>query len=88
MGAINIIATILNMRAPWNDPDEDAFVRLDLVDHGILIDCGHAGFGGCGHHDVNGYPLSEHHSLMLPVAEILSCSSTCFGSLGIQKFTL
>ena len=33
MGAINIIATILNMRAPGHDPDENATVRMDLAHH-------------------------------------------------------
>ena len=51
MGAINIIATILNMRAPGMDFAENAAVCLDLADHCLSADRGNAGFGRCGHHD-------------------------------------
>ena len=36
MGSINIIATILEHARTWHDPDEDAVVRMDLVNHGLL----------------------------------------------------
>ncbi len=34
--------------------DEDAIVRVDMVDHRLSADCRYAGVGWCGHHDVDG----------------------------------
>ena len=47
MGAINIIATILNMRAPGVDLLKMP-VFVDLADHGLPADRGDAGAGRCG----------------------------------------
>ena len=46
MGAINIIATILNMRAPQMNAAAHAPIRVDLVDHRLFADRGHARIGG------------------------------------------
>ena len=43
MGAINIIATILNMRAPGMDLLKMPIFVLDLADHRVPADRGHAG---------------------------------------------
>ena len=39
------------------DVDENANVCLDLVNYGFLVDCGDAGTGRRGYHDVDGYQL-------------------------------
>ena len=62
MGSINIIATILNMRAPGMTLHEDADVRLDLVHHRLPADRRDAGAGGCGHDDAVRHPL--RHQLL------------------------
>ncbi len=54
MGSINIITTILNMRAPRHDIDEDADVLLDLADYSVSVDCRDAGIGWGDHHDADG----------------------------------
>ena len=51
LGAINIIATIINLRAPGMTLDENAIVRLDLVYYGIFVDWRHAGVCWCCDHD-------------------------------------
>jgi cytochrome c oxidase subunit 1 len=50
MGSINIVTTILNMRARHDD-DEDAVVRVDLADHRVSVNCRHAGSCWCGDDD-------------------------------------
>ena len=49
-GGINIIVTILNMRAPGMTLMKNAAVRVDLADHRLPADRGDAGAGGCGDH--------------------------------------
>ena len=58
MGAINVIATILEPACPRHDADEDAAVRLDLADYSVscLIAVMPVS-GGCCDHDVDGYSL-------------------------------
>ena len=56
MGSINIIATVMNMRAPGMT-HEDADVRLDLVDHRLFVGCCDARFGRCSNDDVDGHPF-------------------------------
>jgi len=53
MGAINIVVTILNMRATWHDADENAHVLLDLADHCLPAHCCDACFGCCYYHGVD-----------------------------------
>ena len=62
MGAINIIATILNMRAPGMTLYEDAAVRMDLADYCLPAGSGDAGTGGRGDHDADG--CSRWHQLL------------------------
>ena len=50
LGSINIITTILNMRAPGHDADAHAAVLLDLADHRLPAGGGDAGAGGRGDH--------------------------------------
>ena len=50
MGAINIIATILNMRAPGMDLLKMPIFVLDLADHRVPADRGDAGAGRRGDH--------------------------------------
>jgi cytochrome c oxidase subunit 1 len=45
MGAINMIATILNMRAPGIDLMKMPLFVLDLADHRVPADRGDAGAG-------------------------------------------
>jgi cytochrome c oxidase subunit 1 len=63
MGSINIIATVMNMRAPGHDLHEDAAVCMDLADHRVPAGCSNARIGRCGDHDADGYSL--RHQLLL-----------------------
>ena len=60
MGSINIITTILNMRTPWHDDDEDADVCMDLADHGLSADRDHACSCWCGDHAADRPPFRHH----------------------------
>ena len=76
MGSINIIVTILNMRAPRHDADEDAHVRLDLADHRLSADRCDARAGWRDHHDADRPPL--RHQLLQPAGggDPVMCTST------------
>jgi hypothetical protein len=87
MGSINIIVTILNMRAPGMTLDEDAHVCLDMVDHGLLVDRCDACVGWCNHHDARQTVISGPPSLIPPVAVTRSCTSTSSGSSVTQRCT-
>ncbi len=53
MGSINIIATILNLRAPGMTMMRMAYFCLDLAYYRLFIDSHYAGVGRCGDHDVS-----------------------------------
>jgi len=53
MGSINIIVTVLNMRAP-GDINEDAHVLLDLAHYCLSVDCCHASIGRGDYDGFNG----------------------------------
>ena len=87
MGAINIIATILNMRAPGMTMMKlPLFVWTWLIT-AFLIDCGYASVGRCSHDDVDGYSFRHQLLLMLLVVVIQCYSSISSGSLVILKCT-
>ena len=60
--SINIIVTIMNMRAPGMTPAEDADVRLDLADHRLPADRGDAGAGRWRDHAAD-RPVLRHQLL-------------------------
>ena len=64
MGSINIIVTILNMRAPGMTLMKMPTVLLDLADHRLPADRGDAGAGRRDHDDADRPPL--RHQLLQP----------------------
>ena len=64
MGSINIIVTILNMRAPGMTLMKMPMFVLDMVDHGLSVDCCDARVGRRHHHDADRPPL--RHELLQP----------------------
>ncbi len=68
MGAINVIVTIMNMRAPGMTLAENAAVRLDLADHRLPADRGDARAGRCGDHAAHRSLTLAPASSMPPVA--------------------
>ena len=64
MGSINIIVTILNMRAPGMTLMKMPHVRLDLADHRLPADRRDARAGRRHHHDADRPPL--RHQLLQP----------------------
>jgi hypothetical protein len=80
MGSINIIVTILNMRAPGMTLMKMPMFVLDLADHRLPADRRHAG-AGRRHDDDADRPSLRHELLQRrPVAVTRSCTSTCSGS--------
>ena len=68
MGAINIIVTILNMRAPGMTLMKMPMFVLDLADHRLPADRGDAGAGRRGHDAADRPPLRHHASSTRPAA--------------------
>ncbi len=55
MGSINVVVTIMNMRAPRRRLNENAFVRMVMANYRIFINCSDASSCWCCNNDVNGY---------------------------------
>ena len=87
MGAINVIATILNMRAPGMTLMKmPLFVWTWLITAFLLIAVMPV-LAALRHHDADGHPLRHQFLQMLLVVATRCCSSMCSGSSGIPRCT-
>jgi hypothetical protein len=68
MGSINIITTILNMRAPGMTLMKMPLFVLDLADHRLPADRRDAGARGRGHDAADRPPLRHQRSSTRPAA--------------------
>ena len=57
MGSINVVVTIMNMRAPGVGLNEDASICVVMANYSLPINCCYACSSWSSNNDVNGYPF-------------------------------